>query len=124
MSFYLLDTHIVLWWFSNDKQLIKKIKDEIADPENHILVSSASIWEISIKKSLGKLKAPNNLKNIIESEFEFLTITADHAQQVALLPPIHSDPFDRIIIAQAMVEKITLITADTIIPRYDVTIFK
>lgn len=124
MSFYLLDTHIVLWWFANDKQLTKKIKDEIADPENHILVSAATIWEISIKKSLGKLKAPNNLKDIIESEFEFLSIMAAHAQQVEFLPAIHNDPFDRLLIAQCMVEKLTLITVDGIIPRYDISIFK
>lgn len=124
MSFYLIDTHIVLWWFTNDKQLTKKIKNEIADPENHILVSAATMWEISVKKSLGKLKAPADLKNIIESEFEFLSINADHAQQVEHLPLIHNDPFDRLIIAQCMVEKLALITADTIIPRYDISIFK
>lgn len=124
MSFYLLDTHIVLWWFMNDKQLTKGIKDEIADPENHILVSAATIWEISIKKSLGKLKASRNLKDIIESEFEFLSVTADHAQQVEFLPAIHNDPFDRLIIAQCIVEKLTLITADSIIPRYDISILK
>lgn len=123
MSFYLLDTHILLWWFSNDKQLSKKIKNEIADSDNNIFVSSASIWEIAIKKSLGKLKVPNNLKEIIESEFEFLSITAEHAQQVEFLSKIHNDPFDRLLVAQCMVEKLTLITADTIIPRYDISIF-
>ena len=124
MSFYLLDTHIVLWWFTNNKQLSKLIKDEIADSENRIFVSAATIWEISIKKSQGKLEAPDNLKEVIESEFEFLSIAADHAQQVEFLPAIHNDPFDRILIAQCMVEKLTLITVDTIISRYDVPIFK
>jgi PIN domain nuclease of toxin-antitoxin system len=118
MSFYLMDTHIVLWWFSDDKQLPKKIKNEIADPENHIFVSAVSIWEIAIKKSLGKLKVPDSLKKTIESEFEFLSITAEHAQQVEFLPVIHNDPFDRLLIAQCVVEKFTLITADPMIHKY------
>src|SRR5262245_7975158 len=99
MNSYLIDTHILLWWLSNDKKLTKKISSLISDSENQILVSSVSIWEIVIKKSLNKLKTPDNLKGILkESDFKILPITADHAFQLEQLPPIHNDPFDRLLI--------------------------
>lgn len=121
MNRYLLDTHILLWWLANDKKLAKKTRDIIAKPTNNIVVSTVSIWEIIIKKSLNKLTAPDNLKEvIISNDFGILSITADHALYLEKLPKIHNDPFDRLLIAQSIVEKVTFITADEIIPKYDI----
>ena len=120
-NMYLIDTHILLWWLSDDKKLTKKVRDLIADPENYISVSTVSLWEIVIKKSLGKLKAPKNLKEIIEdSNIEFLTMSEDHALYVEHLPNIHHDPFDRLLIAQCIVEDLVFVTTDKIIPKYKI----
>ena len=119
MNHYLLDTHILLWWLSDDKKLDKKIRDLIAKPTTRIFVSTVSIWEIVIKKSLNKLKAPDNLKEMLyENDFEILPITADHALYLEHLPAIHNDPFDRLLIAQSIVEDLIIITVDEIIPKY------
>lgn len=122
MNDYLLDTHILLWWLSDDKKLEKNIRDLIAKPTNNVMVSVVSMWEITIKKSLGKLTVPDNLKEAIyANEFEILSINADHALYVEHLPAIHNDPFDRLLIAQSIVEDLTFITADEIIPKYNLT---
>lgn len=121
---YLLDTHILLWWLANDKKLTKKISALIENPDNYILVSAVSIWEIAIKKSLKKLKAPDNLKEALEvNDFHLLSMTADHALQIEHLPNHHNDPFDRLLIAQCQVEGLTFITADKIIPKYKIKCF-
>ena len=123
MNRYLLDTHILLWWLSDDKKLSKKRKDLIIKPVNHIVVSTVSIWEIVIKKSLNKLTAPDNLKEVLqENNFEILMITPDHVLFLERLPAIHNDPFDRLLIAQSLCEDLTLITADKIIPKYDIKV--
>lgn len=121
---YLLDTHILLWWLSNDSKLDKSIKDLIANPTNNIAISVASIWEIVIKKTVGKLKAPDNLQEVIHaSSFDLLDINIDHILCLDGLETIHNDPFDRILIAQSMVENLTIITNDAIIPKYNISIF-
>lgn len=118
---YLIDTHILLWWLANDKKLPKKMAALIADPANHIFVSAVSVWEISIKKSLKKLKAPSNLKEILEtSGMELLSMTVDHALFVEHLPRIHDDPFDRLLIAQCMIEDMTFVSVDKTIEKYSV----
>lgn len=122
MNDYLLDTHILLWWLSDDKKLLPKIRDLITKPTNNIIVSTVSIWEIIIKKSLGKLQVPDNLKEVIEAyKFEILPINAEHALYVEYLPAIHNDPFDRLLISQSIVEDLTFVTADEIIPKYNLT---
>jgi PIN domain nuclease of toxin-antitoxin system len=124
MNMYLLDTHILLWWLSDDKKLTKKLRSLIENPDNHILVSSVSIWEIVIKKSLNKLKAPDNLKEILDTDdFEILPMTSDHALCVEHLPLIHHDPFDRLLIAQCIVDDLVFVTADKIIPKYKINCF-
>lgn len=121
---FLIDTHILLWWLSDDKKLSKKMRHLIEDPEHCILVSSVSVWEIGIKKALKKLSVPDNLKELIEvSGFEFLSMTVDHALHLDVLPAIHNDPFDRLLIAQCLVEDITFVTADKIIPQYGINCF-
>jgi len=121
---YLIDTHILLWWLANDKKLTKRVHSLIEDPDNYILASVVSIWEIVIKKSLKKLDAPDHLKEILEiNDIKLLSITADHVLRIESLPNIHNDPFDRLLIAQCMVENIPLVTADKIIPQYNIKCF-
>ncbi len=118
---YLIDTHILLWWLSYDKMLSKKMIELIENPDNAIYISSGSIWEIVIKKTLGKLKAPSNLVETLQmNDLKTLPITVEHALKVEHLPTIHHDPFDRILIAQCMVENLTMITTDPMITRYKV----
>ncbi|HJM68338.1 MAG TPA: type II toxin-antitoxin system VapC family toxin [Candidatus Babeliales bacterium] len=124
MKSYLLDTHILLWWLSSDEKLPAKTKELIEDPSNHIIVSAVSIWEIVIKKSLKKLKAPDNIKDILEeNHIETLPITADHALFLQSLPYIHQDPFDRLLISQALVEDLVFVTVDKMILKYSINTF-
>ena len=119
MADYLLDTHILLWWISDAEKLDRKVFDTIADGSNRIFISSASIWEIAIKESLGKLKVDTDLEMIIESNgFLELKISASCASATRKLESIHRDPFDRILIAQAIENRLTLITVDKQIKRY------
>jgi PIN domain nuclease of toxin-antitoxin system len=118
----LLDTHVVLWWLSDDPTLAGEIKDRL-DHEPDVYVSPATIWEVAIKQSIGKLDKPVDLaERIRDSGFRHLNITAEHAIIAGRLPLIHRDPFDRILIAQAQVEQLTLVTRDAQIPRYGIDV--
>ena len=120
---YLLDTHILLWWLTNDKKLSKALRLIIADPENTLYVSSASVLEISIKTCLGKLSMPENLEeDFIENGFIALPITIQHARLAGQLPDIHRDPFDRMLLAQAQLEKLTLLTHDKALKKYKIAV--
>lgn len=117
----LLDTPILLWWLSDDLLLPTAAREAIASPESEVLVSAATAWEIAIKQAAGRLDAPNDLLEVVEAnDFESLPITAVHALAAGALPPHHSDPFDRMLIAQARTESLTLISADNRFPQYDV----
>jgi PIN domain nuclease of toxin-antitoxin system len=117
----LLDTHVLLWWLENPKQLSAGAIEAIRDEENVVLVSSAVVWEIVIKKALHKLTAPDGISEVLaESRFEPLAITIEHALAVQNLPMHHRDPFDRILIAQAIVEGMTLVHRDREIAKYPV----
>jgi PIN domain nuclease of toxin-antitoxin system len=119
MGKYLLDTHIFIWWLSDVKELSKEVIEIISDSSNQIYVSSASIWEIAIKESLGKIKIDANLDNIIEENgFKELQISAKCANATKTLEPIHKDPFDRILISQAIKHNLILITKDKEILKY------
>jgi len=121
----LLDTHVVIWALENNPTLAERAVNAIVDGNNMVFVSSISVWEISIKQKLGKLKAPNNLLEEIRGHrFTPLPINADHAQLAGQLPYIHKDPFDRMLIAQAIIEKLVLLTRDELIAKYDVSILK
>jgi PIN domain nuclease of toxin-antitoxin system len=116
---YLLDTHIFLWWLSEAHKLEVNIIDIISNSSNIIYISSASIWEIAIKESFGKLKGDANLDSLIEnSGFMELKISVKCASLTKTLEPIHKDPFDRMLIVQAKQENLILITADKNILRY------
>ncbi|MDZ8067537.1 MAG: type II toxin-antitoxin system VapC family toxin [Nostoc sp. DedQUE08] len=122
MSF-LLDTHILLWFLENDSKLSNQVREIITNPENLIFVSAISAWKISIKQSLGKLIAPSNLEEALHfSRLEVLAITLAHGIKVADLPMYHKDPFDRMLIAQALVEGLTIITVDQKFKFYDVAL--
>ena len=117
-----LDTHVFPWWLADDSSLGSKSRALIADPDNQVYVSAATAWEISIKKALGKLKAPPDLDAIVVDEgFDRLPISLFHAERAGDLPPHHRDPFDRMLIAQAQAEGLEIVTADEAISGYAVS---
>ncbi|MGI9022399.1 MAG: type II toxin-antitoxin system VapC family toxin [Acidimicrobiales bacterium] len=117
----LLDTHILLWWLADDSLLPLQAAAAIADGETDVLVSAASAWEISIKQAAGRLAAPDDLLDALAAnDFGALAITADHALGAVRLPPHHSDPFDRMLIAQARAESLTLVSVDSRFSYYEV----
>lgn len=121
----LLDTHTLIWWLADNPTLFQGAKKAIANPDNLVFVSAASAWEIATKKSLGKLDAPDDLETQIETHnFQPLPIKITHGVAVGKLPWHHNDPFDRIIIAQAMCESMTIITRDKKFSFYDVSVRK
>ena len=108
----LLDTHALLWWLA-DEGLTDQTRDAIADPANLVMVSAASACEISIKKALGKVSAPDDLeRQVDESGFSPLPISIAHALAAGQLPRHHDDPFDRMLIAQAFAEGLIIVTHD------------
>ena len=122
----LLDTHTFLWWVADDSRLSNTVRDMIADPNNTLLFSAASAWEIVIKHNTGKLILPEKPELYIPSrlaanQFESLAIQMSHVLQIANLPDYHRDPFDRILIAQSQVEQVPILTIDNLIIQYPVT---
>jgi len=122
---YLVDTHVWIWWNGAPDRLSDDVKRLITDAENDIVFSVASGWEIAIKNGLGRLKLPEPPeqyvpKRVASNRMRVLPITLAHALGVARLPSHHRDPFDRILIAQAIQEGLTLITADDAFLDYDV----
>ena len=123
MQRFLLDTHVLLWWLADDARLGPRCREGIADTRNQVLVSAATTWEISVKTALGKLEAPEDMDRIVEDEgFDKLPISLYHGQLAGRLPPLHQDPFDRMLIAQAQAEGLILMTADDNIGQYGVRI--
>ena len=117
----LLDTHTLIWALEDNPSLPALARVAIVDGENMVFVSAVSVWEISIKKALGKLEAPDTLLDEIERiRFTPLDITLEHADRAGKLPAIHLDPFDRMLIAQAQSEQLTLVTRDAEIQKYQV----
>jgi PIN domain nuclease of toxin-antitoxin system len=118
----LLDTHVVLWWLTDDPALADDLKDRL-DHEPDVYVSAATIWEIAIKQAIGKLKEPTDLpERVRDSGFHELPVRSDHAVAAGRLPLIHRDPFDRILVAQARCEGLTLVTRDPEVRKYDVAL--
>jgi PIN domain nuclease of toxin-antitoxin system len=119
----LLDTHILLWWLTQDRKLSQTETTIITDPDNLIFVSAATAWEIAVKKMIGKLEAPDDLPAALAANnFLELPISIEHSQKLYHLPLHHHDPFDRIMVAQAMSEGLTLMTRDIKIALYDIRI--
>jgi PIN domain nuclease of toxin-antitoxin system len=125
----LLDTHVLIWFLNGDNQLQPVVKEQITDATNTCFIGIASIWEMAIKSSLNKLELAGSFDQIAgflyQSNIELLPITLGHIQQLLQLPFHHRDPFDRIIIAQAINEGLTLATKDAVLYQYQVaTIWK
>lgn len=119
----LLDTHVLIWALENNPDLSDIARNSITRASNMVFVSSVSIWEIGIKRNQGKLEAPDNLQEEIKlHRFTPLHINYDHAELAGKLPDIHKDPFDRMLIAQAIIEKLKLVTRDKLMARYEVDI--
>ncbi len=118
---YLLDTHMVLWWLTDPDTIQKKAQKIIRDRSNVVYISSASLWEMAIKKSIGRLTLPHNLIEMIAMEsFKILPITAEESLGVADLPMHHTDPFDRLLIMQAKLNDLIIITRDSKMADYPV----
>ena len=118
----LLDTQLLLWAAGQPERLSARAKRQINDPENELLFSAASLWEITIKKALGREDfrvEPRVLRRaLLDNGYVELPITSEHAVSVDTLPALHKDPFDRMLLAQALVEGITLLTSDAQLARY------
>jgi len=119
---YLADTHIILWSISDDKRLKTRYREILAS-EAKVFVSAASVWEIAIKRASGKLKAPANLTTLLpRMRFAPLPVTLQHAEAIAHLPAAHGDPFDRLLIAQAQTEELTLLSEDRYFTSYSIPV--
>lgn len=118
----LLDTHVVLWWLSDSPELSDDVKG-LLDTEPSVFMSAVSPWEAAIKQSLGKLSGPDDLaERMRDSQFGGLPITAGHGVRAGRLPAHHRDPFDRLLVAQAQIEGMTLVTRDKWTHAYDVKV--
>lgn len=120
----LLDTQPLLWWLA-DQPIDREASDAIADPSNIVAVSATSIWEITIKRQVGKLRFEGSpADEVLDAGFERLSITAVHAELAGDLPLHHRDPFDRMLVAQAQAEGLTLVTRDPAFDGYDVRVLR
>lgn len=122
----LLDTHVALWAITDSPKLPNKVREMIESPKSSVWISAATVWEIAIKHSLGRGDMPvsgqDALRYFRESGYRFLAVEPEHATAVEDLPVHHADPFDRILVAQALVEPMRLITHDPMVARYSDTI--
>ncbi len=123
----LLDTHAFLWWITDDPKLSPRAGEIIKNMDNEVFVSAASGWELVIKTQLGRLKISENPVDFIWEQiqlnaFQSLAIRMKHALQIFSLPDHHKDPFDRLLVAQAQLEEMPILTADHQIARYDVAV--
>jgi PIN domain nuclease of toxin-antitoxin system len=119
---FLLDTHLLLWAAAEPRRLSKQARALIDNPDNDLLFSAASLWEVAIKRGLGredfKVDARLLRRGLLDNGYGELPIISDHVVAIDSLPPIHKDPFDRILVAQATVEGVTLLTIDYIVSQY------
>ena len=119
----LLDTQIALWWLGDTPELPDEVRVAVQDTDNVVYVSAASIWEIAIKRALGKLEVDDDyVTEIAEQGFVELPVRWQHAERVEALPMLHRDPFDRLLIAQAQALGLTLVTTDATIAEYAVNV--
>ena len=123
----LLDTHAFLWWITDDPRISSRARDVVQDAENELYLSAASGWEIAIKTQLGRLRLPGEsdvylARQMSVNAIQPLAITMRHSLFVYGLPDIHKDPFDRMIIAQSILEEMPLLTKDGNIPKYGIQV--
>jgi PIN domain nuclease of toxin-antitoxin system len=119
----LLDTHAAIWWLSDDPRFGPEAARHLGDDSNQVLLSAAVVWEVAIKRSLGKLGAPDDLASALLGAGALpLSITLDHASAVERLPWHHRDPFDRLLVAQALIEDAALVSRDEPLSGYGISI--
>jgi PIN domain nuclease of toxin-antitoxin system len=119
----LLDSHTLLWWMDDPARLELAARQAISDPANLVFASAASVWELGLKSSKGKLRLPPGFHRMLrENGIEPLAFTAEHAVESISLPAIHGDPFDRALVAQCRMESMTLVTRDGMLGRYGIAI--
>ncbi|HET6507268.1 MAG TPA: type II toxin-antitoxin system VapC family toxin [Baekduia sp.] len=119
----LLDTHAALWFLSGDERLSENARRHLTDGSNRVLLSAAVVWEISIKRSLGKLTVPDEyLRVLLDAGVQPLPVSVEHAEAVRQLPPHHRDPFDRMLVGQARIEGGALVSRDDALAPYGVTL--
>jgi PIN domain nuclease of toxin-antitoxin system len=121
----LLDTHTFLWWIDNDRRLPTRVRTLMGDGSNVLMFSAASGWEIAIKARLGKLQLPDDIVSfltdqLVQNHVTVLSIYLSHTLHVYTLPPLHRDPFDRLLVAQSQLEQLPIVTADPRIQQYSV----
>lgn len=122
----LLDTHVFLWWITGDSRMTSRVVEVLEDPGTECLLSVASLWEMGIKIGLGNIELPSAdperflLDQIGLNDFKILPIGPEHALAVSRLPHLHRDPFDRLLVSQAVAEDVSLVTRDAAILQYDV----
>jgi len=119
----LLDTHVLIWLDMDSSRLSQTVVNYLTDPSNRLLLSAASVWEIAIKMQLGKLTLTDTLEAVLAQQiaingFHMLDVTAAHGMTAGFLPRLHKDPFDRLLIAQAIIEDAVLLTDDGLITQY------
>ena len=123
---FLIDTHLLLWAAGQSARLSPVARSLISDPENELLFSAASLWEIAIKAGLGRadfrVDAARLRRGLLNNGYRELAITGEHAVAVTGLPMIHKDPFDRLLLAQGLVEDVTLLTCDPVMTQYPVSV--
>lgn len=119
---YLLDTHLLLWAAAEPGRLAKKTRALLEDPDNVLMFSAASLWEVAIKAGLGRpdftVEPAVLRRGLLDNGYVELPVDSEHAVATGTLPPIHRDPFDRLLVAQAQVEGITLLTSDPVVAQY------
>jgi PIN domain nuclease of toxin-antitoxin system len=119
----LLDTQALLWWLADSSELGKAARAAIGDGANTVFVSAASAWEMEIKRALGKLRIPDNIEATLAAErFLELPIRIAHTAALRQLPALHRDPFDRLLVAQAKIEALAVVTSDPVFARYQVPV--
>ena len=119
----ILDTHAALWWLSGDERFGSSAEEHLTDTTNQVLLSAAVVWEVAIKRSLGKLDAPGDFApTLLGAGAHPLPISLDHAAAVELLPRHHRDPFDRLLVAQATIERAAVVSADEALHAYDIRV--
>jgi PIN domain nuclease of toxin-antitoxin system len=117
----LLDTHSVIWWVTDDPTLSASARQAIADRRNSVHISVGTLWEIALKVNKGKLRLFDGFDAALDQEpFTRLDIAAPHVRAAAGLPMIHTDPFDRLLVAQSRIEQLTLVTRDSMLSQYGV----
>jgi len=119
---YLLDTHLLLWALSEPQRIPRPVRRRLESPEHQVLYSAASIWEVAIKEQIGRLQLPLSVLEVADAAahagFEELPVRATHAAATATLPPLHRDPLDRLLVAQALQEPARLLTVDRQLVKY------